>query len=321
MPTRSFIAGGAGFMGSHLSRELLRRPDSEVVVFDNLVSGSASHLGELLDDPRLTLVEADLRHLDDVVTAMRDIDHVYHLAANPDIAAAVENPSIDFWQGTYLTHNVLEAARINQVPRITYASGSGVYGDCAGEEVGEDFGPLIPVSTYGASKLGCEAMLAAYSHMFGIAAAVLRFANVVGARQTHGVTYDFVRRLLDDPTRLRVLGDGSQSKSYIHVSDVIAAILTLTDQGWEGFEVFNAGTGDYVTVAEIATLVSQRLGLADLRCEYGSEPRGWKGDVPVVRFRSGKLAARGWRCRRSSTEALLDSIEANIAEAGRERVG
>jgi UDP-glucose 4-epimerase len=130
-----------------------------------------------------------------------------------------------------------------------------------------------------------------------------------------------VRRLLDDPTALRILGDGSQSKSYIHVSDVIAAILTITDQGWDGFEVFNAGTGDYVTVAEIAALVAQRMGLADLRCEYGSEPRGWKGDVPVVRFASGKLAARGWRCRHSSTEALLDSIEANIAEAGRERVG
>jgi UDP-glucose 4-epimerase len=321
MPTRSFIAGGAGFIGSHLSHELLRLPDSRVVVFDNLVSGSASHLGGLLDDPRMVLVEADLQDLDAVVAAMRDIDHVYHLAANPDIAAAVENPSIDFWQGTYLTHNVLEAARINQVPRITYASGSGVYGDRAGEEVDEDFGPLIPVSTYGASKLGCEALLAAYSHMFEIDAAVLRFANVVGARQTHGVTYDFVRRLLDDPTELRILGDGSQSKSYIHVSDVIAAILTLTDRGWDGFEVFNAGTGDYVTVTDIATLVARRMGLPHLRYEYGSEPRGWKGDVPVVRFRSDKLTARGWRCRYSSTEALLDSIDANIVEAGHERVG
>ena len=134
-----------------------------------------------------------------MVEAMAGIDHVYLFAANPDIAAAVEEPGIDFWQGTYLTHNVLEAARVNGVPRITYASGSGVYGDRGVQEVDEEFGPLVPVSTYGASKLGCEAMLAAYAHMFGIHTVVFRFANVVGARQTHGVTYDFVRRLLEDP--------------------------------------------------------------------------------------------------------------------------
>src|ERR1019366_8606158 len=131
------------------------------------------------------------------------------------------------------------AVRIDEVPRITYASGSGVYGDRGTQEVDEDFGPLIPVSTYGASKLGCEAMLAAYAHMFGIDTVVFRFANVVGPRQTHGVTFDFVRRLRDDPTQLQILGDGSQSKSYIHVSDVVAAMLMLSEQGWSGFDVFN----------------------------------------------------------------------------------
>ncbi len=249
---------------------------------------------------------------------MRDVDHVYLFAANPDIAAAADDPGIDFWQGTYLTHNVIEAARINGVPRITYASGSGVYGDLGAHEVDERFGPLIPVSTYGASKLGCEAMLAAYAHMFDIHTVVFRFANVVGARQTHGVTYDFVRHLRDDSTTLSILGDGSQSKSYIHVSDVVSAILTLTDLGWDGFEVFNAGTGDYVTVTEIADLVVQRMGLADVRYEYTGGSRGWKGDVPVVRFSSDKLASLGWRCCHSATEALLDSIDANLAEAMQE---
>jgi UDP-glucose 4-epimerase len=320
MPTRSFIAGGAGFIGSHLARELLRRPDTELIVFDNLTSGSLSHIEDLLDDPRMCLVEADLRDADRVVDAMRGVDHAYLLAANPDIAAAVDDPAIDFWQGTYLMNNLLEAARINDVPRITYASGSGVYGDRGLEEVHESFGPLIPVSTYGASKLGCEALLAAYTHMFSLNAAVFRFANVVGPHQTHGVTYDFVRRLLDHPAHLSVLGDGSQSKSYIHVSDVIAAILTLTDQGWDGFEVFNAGTGNYVTVAEIARLVVERMGLTDVHYEYGPEPRGWPGDVPVVRLRSDKLISRGWTCRHSSIDALLDSIDANIAAATRERV-
>jgi UDP-glucose 4-epimerase len=318
--TRSFVAGGAGFIGSHLTRELLLDPAQEVVVFDNLASGKLSHLDGLLGDPRLRLVQADLQECERVAEAMHGAEHVYLFAANPDIAAAVEEPGIDFWQGTYLTHNVIEAMRVNGVRRITYASGSGVYGDLGSQSVDEEFGPLIPVSTYGASKLGCEAMLAAYAHMFGIHAVVFRFANVVGSRQTHGVTYDFVRRLLEDPERLRILGDGGQSKSYIHVSDVVAAMLTLTDRGWAGFEIFNAGTGDYVTVTEIADLVVERMGLTGVRYEYTGGARGWKGDVPVVRFRSDKLAALGWRCARSSTEALLDSIDANIAEAT-QRVG
>jgi UDP-glucose 4-epimerase len=313
--TRSFIAGGAGFLGSHLTRALLRRPDDEVVVYDNLASGSEAHLEDVLDNPRLKLLVADLQELDGVVDEMAGADHVYLLAANPDIAAAVHDPGIDFWQGTYLTHNVIEAVRINKVPRITYTSGSGVYGDRGVEEVDEQFGPLIPVSTYGASKLAGEAMLAAYSHMFGIDTVVFRFANVVGARQTHGVTYDFVRRLLEDPTHLRILGDGSQSKSYIHVSDVVSAMLMLTDRGFTGFDVFDAGTSDYITVSEIAELVVERLGLTGVSYEYGAEARGWKGDVPIVRFRSDKLAALGWRCAHTSAEALIDSIDANIAEA------
>jgi UDP-glucose 4-epimerase len=320
MATRSFIAGGAGFIGSHLARELLDRPDHEIVVFDNLSSGDVSHLDGLCDDPRLSLVEADLQELDKVVAAMRGADHVYLFAANPDVAAAIAEPGIDFWHGTYLTHNVIEAARITGVKRITYASGSGVYGDRAAREVDEESVPLIPVSTYGASKLGCEAMLAAYSHMFGIHAVAFRFANVVGSRQTHGVTYDFVRRLLDDRGKLRILGDGGQSKSYIHVDDVVSAMLTLTDRGWDGFQVFNAGTGEYVTVTQIAELVIARMGIVGVKYEYAGGPRGWRGDVPIVRFRSEKLGALGWRCRYSSIEALVDSIDANIAEARLEMV-
>lgn len=287
-------------------------------MFDNFVSGSRSHLDGLMDDPRLRLVEADLEGLDTIVQAMRGVDHVYLFAANPDIAAAVSDPGIDFWRGTYLTHNVIEAARINDVPRITYASGSGVYGDRGEEEVDEQYGPLIPISTYGASKLGCEALLAAYAHLFDIDVSVFRFANVVGERQTHGVVFDFVRGLLADASTLRILGDGSQSKSYIHVSDVVLAILRVTEIGWRGFEVFNVGTSDYVTVKEIADLVVARMELDGVRYEYTGGSRGWKGDVPVVRFRSGKIAALGWRCRHSSIEALARSVDANIVEAQRE---
>jgi UDP-glucose 4-epimerase len=318
---RSLIAGGAGFIGSHLTHALLSRPDHEVVVFDNFVSGSISYLEDLVDNPRLRVLEADLGDLETVVEATRGVDHVYLFAANPDIAAAAENPAIDFWQGTYLTHNVLEAMRATGVRRITYASGSGVYGDRGSQLLNESSGPMRPISTYGASKLGCEALLSAYAHMFEIDAVAFRFANAVGPRQTHGVTYDFVRRLLDDPRELRIFGDGSQSKSYIHVSDVVSAMLTLTDLGWSGFEVYNAGSGDHVTVREIAELVVERMGLEAVRYRFTEEARGWRGDVPIVRLCSDRLIALGWRCHHSSKDALLDSIDANIAEAARARAG
>src|SRR6185437_9048915 len=148
-----------------------------------------------------------------------------HLASNPDIARAATEPEIDFYQGTVLTNNVVEAMRRAGVSRILYASGSGVYGEIGDTEAQEDFGPLIPVSTYGASKLAGEALISSYCSMFGLTACIFRFGNVVGPRQTHGVGFDFVRRLAADPTELRILGDGQQSKSYVHVSDVISAVL------------------------------------------------------------------------------------------------
>jgi len=316
--TRSFVAGGAGFIGSHLVRELLRRSGQEVVVYDNLSSGREAHLKDVLGDPRLQFVVAEIEDFTLLTEEVRGSDHVYLLAANPDISRAMAEPAVDFWQGTYLTYNMLEAMRIARVGRITYASGSGVYGDRGTEEVHEESGSLRPISTYGASKLACEALLSAYSNMFGIHGVAFRFANVVGAHQTHGVTYDFVRRLLRDSRELSILGDGNQSKPYIHVSDVVAAMLLLTDQRWQGFEVFNAGTGDYITVTEIADLVIERMGLKDVRYRYTGGSRGWKGDVSIVRLRSDKLLSRGWRCHYDSREALIEAIDATIREASAE---
>jgi len=220
-----------------------------------------------------------------------------------------------FWEGTYLTQNVLEAMRQNGVRTLLYSSGSGVYGDTGTEPVVEIYSPMRPISTYGASKLAGEALICAYCHMFDINALAFRFANVVGPRQTHGVAYDFVLRLLRDPTRLQILGDGSQSKSYIHVNDVLDALLFLFDEGWHGFDVFNVATEDYVTVREIADLVVRRLGLSNVEFSFTGGDRGWKGDVPVVRFDSRKLRAKGWSNNRTSREALLDSIDSIIGDA------
>lgn len=311
----SFVVGGAGFIGSHLTTEVLRRGADRVVVFDNFTSGRMSYLEHVATDPRLEIVTGDVKDLDRLTEAMQGADDVFLFAANPDIAKAMTDPTVDFWEGTYLTQNVVEAMRINRVTSIVYASGSGVYGDRGLEEVDEGFGPLLPISTYGASKLGCEALLSSYTHMFGFRAAALRFANVVGPRQTHGVTYDFVRKLMRDPSRLEILGDGTQSKSYIHVSDVVSAMLLVLGSGMEGFEIFNAGTDEYVTVTEIADLVVGRMRLENVTYEYTGGSRGWKGDVPVVRFRSEKLRQRGWAPAYTTRDALIESIDANITEA------
>jgi len=318
----AFISGGAGFIGSHLVHRLLQDGKAtSVVVFDNFTSGKRSYLDFAKGDTRLRIVEGDLKEIDAVRTAMADCDTIFHLAANPDIAKAVTQPDIDFWEGTYLTQNVVEAMRLTGARRIFYTSGSGVYGENPTIAFKEDYGPCVPISTYGASKLGCEGLIAAYCHMFSLQARAFRFANVVGPRQTHGVGYDFVRRLRADPTQLRILGDGTQLKSYIHVEDVLAAIATTEAAMSSPYDVFNVATDDYITVREIADLAVQVCGLepGKVRYEFTGGDRGWKGDVPVVHFDCSKIKALGWRNRRTSAQALLDSMKAMLEEVDQNR--
>ena len=318
MARRVGIVGGAGFIGSHFTDRLLDGGDDvRVTLYDNFSSGREWHYAHHVDDPRLSVVRGDVRDLDELTAALIDLDLVIHLASNPDIARAATEPAVDFDQGTLLTHHVLEAMRIGGVPRILYASGSGVYGDLGEIEAGEDFGPLLPISTYGASKLAGEALICSYCHMFGMSGCAFRFGNVVGPRQTHGVGLDFLRSLLKDPARLRILGDGSQSKSYIHVDDVVSAVLTADQASSAPFEAYNVATGDYITVKDIADLAVACVGGApgSTAYEFTGGDRGWKGDVPIVRLRTDRIRALGWACRRSSAEALRASMESMIADA------
>jgi UDP-glucose 4-epimerase len=305
--------GGAGFIGSHVVARLLSDPEAaRVTVYDNFSSGREAHLDPVRDDPRLTVVRGDVGDLEALVEAADGHQVAVHLASNPDIARAATEPSIDFDEGTLLTHHVVEAARRTTLERILYASGSGVYGDIGEVEAHEDRGPLLPISTYGASKLAGEALISAYSFMFGLSGRAFRFGNVVGPWQTHGVGLDFVRALLDDPTSLRILGDGRQSKSYVHVDDVVEAMLTAERRGSEAFQVFNVATGDYITVAEIADLAAECVGLdpAAVRYELTGGDRGWAGDVPVVRLSTERIRGLGWRPTRTSREALQESMSA-----------
>ncbi|HEV2350764.1 MAG TPA: NAD-dependent epimerase/dehydratase family protein [Terriglobia bacterium] len=319
---RYFLVGGAGFIGSHFADRLLAdRSVAAVTLYDNFSSGREWHYQQHSGDPRFSVVRGDVKDIDRLTTAMAGHDVVIHLASNPDIARAATEPDIDFREGTCLTNNVVEVMRRSGTTTILYASGSGIYGDLGEKEISEDHGPLTPISTYGASKLAGEALIAAYCHMFDFAGRVFRFGNVVGPRQTHGVGFDFLRQLLKDPRKLRILGDGTQSKSYIHVRDVVEAVLLAAQRATGRFAVHNVATGDYIKVKEIAQLAVECMGLnpAEVRLEYTGGNRGWKGDVPIVRLNTDRIRGLGWVCRSGSREALRDSMMAMLPDlkAGR----
>jgi UDP-glucose 4-epimerase len=261
-------------------------------------------------------VRADVKDVEQLTAAMRGHDTVIHLASNPDIARAATEPDVDFREGTYLTNNVVEAMRRSGTTTILYASGSGVYGDLGEKEADEDYGPLIPISTYGASKLAGEVLISSYCHMFDFTGRVFRFGNVVGPRQTHGVGFDFLRQLLKNPRKLHILGDGTQSKSYIHVREVVEAVLLAARRSTSRFAVYNVATGDYITVKEIAQLAAECAGLdpRQVEFEYTGGNRGWKGDVPIVRLNTDRIRGLGWTCRSGSHEALRDSMLAMLPD-------
>lgn len=306
---RAFVPGGAGFIGSHAVERLLGTPEVDrVTVFDNFSSGRLDFLPR--DAQRLNVVRGDISDLASLSDAMQGHDVVLHLASNPDISQAITNPSIDFWQGTVLTQNVVEAMRCTGTRQILYASGSGIYGDYGHQLLDENHGPLLPVSTYGASKLAGESIICAYCHMFGLQAWVFRFGNVVGPRQTHGVLFDFIRRLKATPDRLEIKGDGEQSKPYVHVEDVLNAVWLAWRSGTERFNYFNVATDDATTVREIASLAARALELTDVRFGYAGGQRGWPGDVPVVRMDSSKIKSLGWHAQRSSYQAIEEAAHA-----------
>ena len=321
---RFFIVGGAGFIGSHFTDRLLAEPTvKQVTIFDNFSSGKEWHIAGHLADSRFSVVRGDVKDLKRLRDSMDGHEVVIHLASNPDIARAATEPDIDFREGTALTNNVVEAMRLTATARrLLYASGSGIYGDLGEHEAREDHGPLVPVSTYGASKLAGEALISSYAYMFDMRGCAFRFGNVVGPRQTHGVGFDFVRRLRNDPSHLRILGDGSQSKSYIHVTDVVNAVLTAHEKTLAPFGAYNVATGDYITVREIADLAVECAGLAPgtTRYEYTGGDRGWKGDVPIVRLDTSRIRSLGWRCRHNCREALRASMLAMLTDlaAGRD---
>jgi len=300
------ITGGLGFIGSYFAEKLSSK-SNKIIILDNLSGYSKSAMKSLNEIENIHIYDEDITNKD-ISKYFSDIDIVYHFAANSKISEGVDNPNIDFEITTIGTHNVLMAMMENNVKSIVFSSGSGVYGDQNDRLLDESFGPLLPVSFYGASKLCAEAYISSFCGMKNFKAYIFRFANVVGYRQTHGVAYDFYHKLKQNKLSLEVLGNGYQSKSYIDVNDIYEAIQLAITKQTNNIEVYNIGTNDYVTVRDIASIVLEALNLKNVSIEYGDDSFGWVGDVPVVRFSSEKIRSLGWKNQYTSHEAIKRAI-------------
>ena len=315
---RALVTGGAGFIGSHLIDRLVARGD-DVVVIDNLSSGDVGFIQPHIDNGRVRLVEGDICNPADVGRAMAmEIDCVFHLAANPDIRLGTRITDTDLQQGTVATYNILEAMRLNDVDRIVFASSSVVYGEDAPLPTPEDHGPCMPISLYGASKQAGEGLISSWVGTFGLQAWIFRFANIIGARGTHGVIFDFIHKLKNDPTRLEVLGNGLQEKSYMEVGDCVDAMLHVMSNAHQPLNLFNLGSHDTASVRRIAEIVVEVTGCADARIEYTGGDRGWAGDIPRARLGIGKMLQTGFDVTMNSEEAIRHTATCLLDEIGLE---
>lgn len=303
-----FITGGAGFIGSNMTDRLLSEPENEVVVYDNLVTGRMEFLEEALENSRFTLIEGDTQDLSALTNAMKGCDFVFHFAANADVRMGCEHPRKDLEQNTIATYNVLEAMRANGIKRIGFSSTGSVYGEAEVIPTPENAPFPIQTSLYGASKLACEGLLAAYAEGFGFTAYIFRFVSILGERYTHGHVFDFIKKLNNDPTKLHVLGNGKQRKSYLYVKDCMEAILTVVRNTNEKVNIYNLGTDEYCEVNDSIGWITGKLGLTPTM-EYEGGDRGWIGDNPFIYLDTKKVRSLGWEPKYSISEGVEKTVE------------
>lgn len=303
---KCLVTGGAGFIGSHLVDHLLKN-GHEVKVYDNLSGGNYAFLKHHENNKKFKFVKADLQDLRELKKETRGVEMVYHLAANSDISKGILDPRIDYTQTISNTFNVLQAMKENKVKRIFFTSGSGIYGDVGSTYTKENFGPLVPVSMYGASKLSAEALIFAFSSFYGIQVWILRPANIIGPRVTHGVVFDFIKRLKKNPRELHILGDGKQSKSYLYVLDVINGIDIVTKKTKNKVNIFNIASNSFINVNSIADIITKEMEIKPKRSWSGGKI-GWKGDVAKVRIDNGKIEKIGWKPKYGSKEAAQKTV-------------
>lgn len=305
------VAGGAGFIGSHLVDALLTQ-GHQVVCIDNYFIGTKANIAHLADHQNFKLYEQNLCDLESLskVFEAEKFDSVFHMAANSDIQASAKSPVVEYKNTYTTTFNILECMRIHAVKRLFFCSTSAVYGDAQGAEVNENYSPLRPISYYGACKLGCEGLISAFTYMNDFETLIFRFPNVIGPRLTHGVIYDFVKRLKENPKELRILGDGTQCKPYLHVKDLVGCIMRFQRDLPKGITLYNVGDESQSDVTTIANIVCKTMGLSDVVFHYSGGRGGWKGDVPVFAYNLAAIHATGWRASMTSDEAVAKTVEA-----------
>ena len=308
---RTLVTGGAGFIGSHLVDELVRR-DNQVIVYDNLSTGFKTHLKTLLSNNRITLVEGELLDEERLNAAMKGADTVFHLAANADVRGGKSNTRVDLEQNIIGTHRVLEAMRINGASRIVFTSSATVYGEPDVFPTPESYAP-IQTSIYGASKLAAEAMIQAYGEYFGIKSFSFRFVSWIGERYSHGVVFDFIKKLQKNPSELEILGDGNQKKSYLHVEDGVKAIFMAMDNMPDLKNVVNLGHSDYLNVVDLADIVVQEMGLKKVDYRFTGGVRGWLGDSPFVHLDISKIRSAGFEPQVSIEDGIRRTVRYLLA--------
>lgn len=302
------VTGGAGFIGSHLCEALLAR-DYNVWSVDNLYLGREEFIEHLKSDSRFHFRNLDLLDKPELerLFAGKDFDVVFHLAANSDIQRGGEDHNIDLSLNFLTTVKVLEAMLQSGVKKIVFPSSSAVFGE-TDDILTEDYGPLKPVSFYGASKLAAEAYISVFVENYGFQAWIIRFPNVIGERCTHGVVHDFIKRLKSDPSHLKVLGDGRQTKPYLYVEDLVAAILLVFDRAPEDLAVYHVGNEDRTSVAKIVEIVLEEMNLTGIPVEYTGGTGGWAGDVPRFQYNIEKIKSLGFKLHHNSTESVRIAV-------------
>jgi len=315
---RYFVTGGAGFIGSHLVDRLIQK--GEVTVYDNLSSGRIEFIAHHFGKPNFVFIQKDLLALEDLKEAIKDHNIVFHLAANPDARLGIEDTSLDLKQETLATYNVLEAMRENQIKKIVFSSSGTIYGETPAIPLPENYGPVLPISLYGAGKLASEALISAFCHTFNMQSWIYRFANIVGLRGTHGVIFDFIHKLKINPNELEILGNGTQEKPYLSVEDCVEGMLFGFENSDERVNFFNLGCESTTDVKSIARMVVEEMGLENVRFKYTGGDRGWPGDVPQVRFDLQKIRSLGWKPKLFSDQAVYKAIKELFTEIVEEKV-
>jgi UDP-glucose 4-epimerase len=315
---RILVTGGAGFIGSHLVDRLVQEGYT-VRVIDNLSNGRLENLAQHRGNPQVEVRVGDLKRSEDALRAVEGVETVFHYAANPEVRVSTTNPEIHFNENVVATFNLLEAMRRKEVKEIVFASSSSVYGEPEEIPVGED-APVKPVSVYGASKAACENLIHAYTKLYGIRAVVLRYANVVGPRLRHGVTWDFINKLLKNPTELEILGDGKQTRSYVYIDDAIEATITAWRKTESSYEVYNIASGDWITVDEVAEEVIKALSLNNVKKKYKPALHGigWPGDVKRIALKIDKIKKLGSKPAMNSREAVRTTAKRLLEEKFKE---